>query len=60
MQHRCKNCNKQLAQGCFSGSLNIKCPRCKHINLFKYLSTQNAHERHLESEAHGTINKTLR
>ena len=38
MKHRCKNCNKQLAQGIFSGTIAIKCPRCKMINQL------NAHE----------------
>ena len=53
MKHRCKNCNKQLAQGIFSGTIAIKCPRCKTINQLD-LSTPNAHERHsLEHETHG-------
>ncbi len=34
MKHRCKNCNKQLAQGRFSGCINIKCPRC---NRYSYM-----------------------
>ncbi|WP_094574651.1 Com family DNA-binding transcriptional regulator [Kingella denitrificans] len=42
MQLRCKNtaCNKLLAVG--SGDIQIKCPRCKQISQFKYLSTTNA------------------
>ncbi|MCP1772839.1 LSD1 subclass zinc finger protein [Neisseria perflava] len=28
----CGRCNKLLAKG--SGSVQIKCPRCKHINTF--------------------------
>lgn len=60
MKHRCKNCNKQLAQGRFSGCINIKCPRCKVINYLEFIN-QNACVRHsLEYEAHGQITKALR
>ena len=42
MQYRCKNCNKLLAKG--EGQLEIKCPRCKTVNRFGSLTTQNAAE----------------
>lgn len=29
---RCQSCDKLLAKG--KGTLEIKCPRCKYINLF--------------------------
>ena len=42
MQLRCTDtaCKKLLAIG--SGDIQIKCPRCKQINHFKYLSITNA------------------
>ncbi|QRQ82056.1 Com family DNA-binding transcriptional regulator [Paralysiella testudinis] len=40
MKHRCKNCNKLLAEGC--GTFEIKCPRCKAINRLSSLTTQHA------------------
>ncbi|WP_301673117.1 Com family DNA-binding transcriptional regulator [Neisseria blantyrii] len=40
MQYRCKNCNKLLAKG--EGELEIKCPRCKAVNQFGFLTTLSA------------------
>ena len=42
MQLRCTNtaCNKLLAIG--SGDIQIKCPRCKKISQFNYLTQPNA------------------
>ena len=53
MQLRCKNtaCNKLLAVG--SGDIQIKCPRCKQINQFKCLSTENAASIPLAKGLHG-------
>ena len=53
MQLRCKNtaCNKLLAVG--SGDIQIKCPRCKQINQFKYLSNKNAASIPLAKGLHG-------
>lgn len=55
MKHRCKNCNKQLAQGIFSGTIAIKCPRCKMINQLNarehLLSTGDAHAQNPKSAA---------
>lgn len=61
MKHRCKTCNKLLAIGAFSGCLNIKCPRCRVLNQFSSLTTENAHERQtLEHDTHGQTAETLR
>lgn len=35
MQHRCKKCNKLLFIGKFIGKIEIKCHKCKNINLFE-------------------------
>ncbi|WP_082783615.1 Com family DNA-binding transcriptional regulator [Snodgrassella sp. CFCC 13594] len=48
MKYRCKNCNKLLAIG--TGSLEIKCPRCKSINSFGSLTTQNATEHRIKKD----------
>ncbi|HFC6387641.1 TPA: Com family DNA-binding transcriptional regulator [Neisseria bacilliformis] len=42
MKHRCTHCNKLLAVG--TGRFEIKCPRCKAVNRFSSLTTQNAAE----------------
>lgn len=48
MKHRyknrceCSNCRKLLAVG--TGDFEIKCPRCKTVNRFGSLTTQNAAE----------------
>lgn len=47
MQHRC-NCNKLLAVSYqFSGSVEVKCPRCKRHNIL------NANEHRKKGNAHG-------
>lgn len=40
MQYRCKSCGKLLAIG--SGTVQIKCQRCKTVNQFSSLTTQSA------------------
>ncbi|WP_082890720.1 MULTISPECIES: Com family DNA-binding transcriptional regulator [Eikenella] len=40
MQYRCKNCGKLLAVG--SGTVQIKCQRCKTVNQFSSFTTQSA------------------
>ncbi|HFC6353243.1 TPA: Com family DNA-binding transcriptional regulator, partial [Neisseria elongata] len=37
MQYRCKSCGKLLAVG--SGTVQIKCQRCKTVNQFSSLTT---------------------
>ena len=39
MQYRCKSCGKLLAVG--SGTVQIKCQRCKTVNQFSSLTTQS-------------------
>lgn len=34
MEYRCKHCNKLLFIGWFIGKIEIKCSKCKNINLF--------------------------
>lgn len=40
MQYRCKSCGKLLAIG--SGTVQIKCQRCKTVNQFGSLTTRSA------------------
>nr|WP_081456159.1 Com family DNA-binding transcriptional regulator [Neisseria polysaccharea] len=40
MQYRCKSCGKLLTIG--SGTVQIKCQRCKTVNQFSSLTTRNA------------------
>ena len=39
MQYRCKSCGKLLAIG--SGTVQIKCQRCKTVNQFSSLTTRS-------------------
>ena len=39
MQYRCKSCGKLLAVG--SGTVQIKCQRCKTVNQFSSLTTKS-------------------
>ena len=54
---KCQNCAKLLAIG--TGSFEIKCPRCKAINHFSSLTTENAAEHPTVSKGHnGCSNQT--
>ena len=55
MKHRCKNCNKLLAEG--SGTFEIKCPRCKALNRLSSLTTQHAAEHPTVPKGHNGCQK---
>lgn len=40
---RCNKCERKLAESTATGTLSIKCPRCKNINLIS-LSAQSTNE----------------
>ena len=42
-KYRCKNCNRLLYIGNFSGIIKIKCNRCKQINII----TERHERRHV-------------
>lgn len=48
---RCKACNKLLAKG--YGALQIKCARCRSINIFNNLERRECHNH--EDSRHETI-----
>lgn len=54
MKHRCTYCNKLLAVG--TGEFEIKCPRCKAVNKFSSLTTENAAE-HLSPKGNNGCSK---
>ncbi|SUA36363.1 Mu-like prophage protein Com [Neisseria zoodegmatis] len=57
MKHRCKNCNKLLAIGI--GRFEIKCPRCKTVNSFRSLTTENAPEHPTFEKGHNGCRKNF-
>ncbi|WP_082887962.1 Com family DNA-binding transcriptional regulator [Eikenella sp. NML03-A-027] len=60
MQYRCKSCGKLLAVG--SGTVQIKCQRCKTVNQFSFLTTQSTHEcpTSARSQPHGKARQNTR
>lgn len=52
---RCSHCHKLLAKG--SGTVQIKCQRCKTVNQFSSLTTENAFEHPSEKGKYGCPNR---
>lgn len=54
MKNRCTYCNELLAIG--TGEFEIKCPRCKTVNKFGSLTTQNTNlkEQNVKTKAEAT------
>ncbi|CAA0097521.1 Uncharacterised protein [BD1-7 clade bacterium] len=55
---RCTNCDKLLFKAAATGTIEIKCPRCKRLQTIKSKNTQSVTNRNLyDGETRDTLGR---